>query len=226
MSQFRNPKESNPLKHIQDLTILPDIKPNIVMEVEAKVDIELEEKPISPEDIYGAGISKDTIESNTPEPCVDISIPKKRGRGKDKIKRKKKVMTEVHLEALVRGRKTSQANRTNTANQKKKVVKEALENLATKNATPKIDKPKPAEKLDYETFSRYMNKYVETRKQKHWVKSSETHPNKVINPRLRPVPPISKPQILPKQIQSWNGNISQYQVHKKGRNNSRWQYGI
>jgi len=226
MSQFRNPKESNPLKHIQDLTILPDIKPNIIMEVEPKVDIILEEKPISAEDVYGAGISKDTIESNTPEPVVEISIPKKRGRGKDKIKRKKKIMTEVHLEALVRGRATSQANRTNTAIKKKAVVKKALENFATKNATPKIEKPIPVEKLDYNTFSKYMNQYEDSRKKKHWVRSTEPHPNKVINPRLRPTPPQSKPQVLPKQIQSWNGNIIQYQTHAKKKGNGRWNYGI
>jgi hypothetical protein len=224
MSQFRNPKESNPLKHIQDLTILPDIKPNIEMEVQPKVDILIEEKPISAEDVYGAGIKKDIAESNAPE----IPVPRQSGigtgrRGKDKTKRKKKVMSESQLEALAKGRAKSRETRAATKIARATIMNEAK---AKFEASKVIAKPAPVEKLDYDTFSKYMDQYSEKKKKKHWVNSVEPHPNKIINPRLRPTPPQSKPKPLPPQLQKWNGNITQYQIHKKLKGNNRWNYGI
>ena len=83
--------------------------------------------------------------------------------------------------------------------------------------------PKANTKLDYDTFSNYMDMYEEKRSKKKHSNTTQPHPNKVINSRLRPIPPTSKPRPIPK-IANWTGNASSYAQHKTG--GGRWNYGI
>tara|TARA_R100001369_G_scaffold90844_3_gene130574 strand:- start:361 stop:1053 length:693 start_codon:yes stop_codon:yes gene_type:complete len=230
MSKTRLPTISDPLKHIKDLTIHQNIKPpeNITMEVEQITPVVVEE-PVNSKAVFGRtiekpGIVKDEISSTVP----DIMAEEPRGqgkRGKDKAKRKKKVMSEKQLSALAKGRANSLAKRQAKKAQKLAPIKEVV---------PAMPKPAPAEKLDYSTFSNYMDMYEEKKKKKHYS-STQPHPNKIINEIHRPTPPRSKPQVIPRTkpvpiprapaLMNWNGNINNFRTNKQvGK--SRWNYGI
>tara|TARA_R110000803_G_scaffold73109_4_gene136873 strand:- start:2411 stop:3103 length:693 start_codon:yes stop_codon:yes gene_type:complete len=230
MSQNRLPEISDPLKHITDLSIRPDIKPeeNVQMEIETIVNVVPEQK-VDSKSVFGKefpkkteedGITKDEMVNDGPElPASPKAVKRGQGkRGKDKKKRAKKVMTESQLAALAAGRKRSLEKRQAKAKAKSNPIP---------IPTPTIAKPRPAEKLDYSTFSNYMDMYEETKKKKNYSKNSEPHPNKIINERHRPAPPRSQPRIAPKPKKAlkWTGNITAYQTHKKSVN-SRWNYGI
>ncbi len=135
-------------------------------------------------------------------------------RGKDKKKRKKKVLTQSQLDGLAKGR--AKSIETRRKKREEKLDKKANRRVATMAA------PVPNTKLDYDTFSSYMDMYEEKRKKKH-SNTKEPHPNKVINTRMRPMPPPSKPR--PQQrIANWTGAASTYAQHKTG--GGRWNYGI
>tara|TARA_R110000765_G_scaffold326549_1_gene417834 strand:+ start:288 stop:950 length:663 start_codon:yes stop_codon:yes gene_type:complete len=220
MSQMRLPKVTNPLADIQNLAIIKDIKPteNIKMEMETIVNV-VPEEPVSSKDVFG--VKKDKPEY-AEEPVKVEEVTGQGKRGKDKKKRKKKVMSEKQLAALAAGRIKSLEKR--RAKSKKAAA-------PTPEPVPEIEKPVKAEKLDYNTFSNYMNMYEETKKKKNYSKNSEPHPNKVINERHRPQPPQSAPRIIPKpkpapSMMRWNGNISAFTSHKKTSKSNRWNYGI
>lgn len=214
MSQNRLPTIKDPLA---DLAIKP------MEEIEEQVEViqqEIQEPPVGATDVFGKEfkkkniklekkeIVKDEIKDNLPNSLqtIEEEVPQKR-RGKDKVKRKKKVMSQSQLDALARGRAKSLATRQAKAAGK------------TKKAEPiKMPAPEKNTKLDYDTFSNYMDMYEEKRKKKHST-SKNPHPNRVINQRHRPVAPPSKPRVA-----KWTGNIGSFAQHKTG--GGRWNYGI
>jgi len=121
-------------------------------------------------------------------------------RGKDKQPRKKRQPTKSQLLALEKGRAKSLEIRRN-----KKVQKTVM------------PPPEPAAKLDYSTFSNYMDMYEESRKKKHST-SKEPHPNKVIEEIHRPIPPKSKPNPVARMM-NWTGGQSKFRE-------TRWNYGF
>jgi hypothetical protein len=224
MSQNRLPEIKDPLAQIANLAINPMIKPedpNIKMEIKNVVE-EIHEEPVNSEMVFGKkppGVSKDEmVNESLPVPEESNAIKKGQGkRGKDKKKRKKKVMSEAQLASLAKGRAASLAKRQAKAQSRTTPVSAPI---------PIIAPPQKAQALDYSTFSNYMDMYEEKKKKKYST-STQPHPNKVINERHRPTPPRSKPRPQPKQpsLMNWNGNISAYQSHKK-TGKSRWNYGI
>ncbi len=224
MSQNRLPEIKDPLAQIANLAINPQIIPeqNVKMEIKNVVE-EIPIEPVTSKSVFGKEFKKDEAPGVKEDVMVNESVelpmePTGQGkRGKDKKKRKKKVMSEKQLAALAEGRKRSLEKRQAKAKAKKETKSKPI---------PEMPKPKPAEKLDYNTFSTYMNMYEDSKKKKYST-STEPHPNKVINERHRPTPPRSKPRPIPKapQVMNWNGNISAYQTHKKGKS-TRWNYGI
>ena len=98
-----------------------------------------------------------------------------------------------------------------------------------KRLAPVNEMPAPVknEKLDYDTFSNYMDQYEEKRKKKHST-TREPHPNKIINARHRPIAPQSKPRPIPRQpkVAKWTGNIGSFAQHQKAGGNGRWNYGV
>lgn len=224
MSQNRLPDVKDPLADIADLAI----KPMDELE-ETNRQLDEDEELLEPKEKVGAGDvfkkyartknniileTKDELENNT-----DLSLPEDslRGkRGKDKKKRKKKVLTQSQLDGLAKGRAKSIETR------RKK--KEAKKGKQTNRQVATMAAPIPNTKLDYDTFSSYMDMYEEKRKKKH-SNTKEPHPNKVINTRMRPMPPPSKPRPVPqKRIANWTGHASTYAQHKTG--GGRWNYGI
>lgn len=222
MSQNRLPDVKDPLADIADLAI----KPMDELE-ETNRQLDEDEELLEPKEKVGAGDvfkkyartknniileTKDELENNT-----DLSLPEDslRGkRGKDKKKRKKKVLTQSQLDGLAKGRAKSIETR-----RKKKEAKKGKQTTVAPMAAPV-----PNTKLDYDTFSSYMDMYEEKRKKKHSA-TKEPHPNKVINTRMRPMPPPSKPRPVPqKRIANWTGHASTYAQHKTG--GGRWNYGI
>jgi len=207
MSQTRLPQQRNPLEDIQDLKGQPDltIKP-IPEDFDNEVLPEIEEK-ITAEDVFGLqenvkldetvdkldGIVEDKMTDNLPVPKRKIGK-----RGKDKVPRKRRQPTETQLLALEQGRKKS------------------LETRRNKKVQKKLPPPQPATKLDYSTFSSYMDMYEESRKTKHTT-SKEPHPNKVIQQIHRPMPPKSKPN--PVRMLNWTGGQSKLRE-------TRWNYGF
>ena len=91
-------------------------------------------------------------------------------RGKDKAKRKQKVMSQAQLDALARGRAKSLAKRKEKSAAKKQPVKQVIKEMKPKKSKPVnipvMPKPTPHTKLDYDTFSSYMTQYDEARKKK------------------------------------------------------------
>ena len=239
MSQMRLPKIKDPLGdlNLPDLSIIPEI----ILEEE---EISEEDEPISSKDVFGNKFGekikqknvkitkKDEIRNDMPE-----EIKKVGKRGKDKAKRKKKVMSEAQLAALAIGRAKSLAKRKSKSKAKTVAKEEAVRQVNRDFDEPKAPKktlpmpiptmplPIPHTKLDYDTFSSYMTKYEEKRKVKKNI-SNQPHPNKVINQIHRPQPSTSFPNPLPKQKPvTWKGTASVFAQYKKG-GNSRWQYGI
>jgi len=223
MSQNRLPDVKDPLADIADLAIKP-------MEELEETNRQLDEdeellepkEQVTPGDVFKKYSrtknniileTKDELENNT-----DLSLPEDslRGkRGKDKKKRKKKVLTQSQLDGLAKGRAKSIETR-----RKKKEAK-AKGKQANRTMMPATV---PNTKLDYETFSSYMDMYEEKRKKKH-SNTKEPHPNKVINTRMRPMPPTSKPRQIPQQrVAKWSGSALSYAQHKTG--GGRWNYGI
>jgi len=202
MSQTRLPEQRNPLEDIEDLTKQPDltIKP-IPEDFDNEVLPDVEEK-ITAEDVFGLneeniklekndGIVEDKMTDNIPTPKKQVGK-----RGKDKQPRKKRQPTKAQLLALEKGRVKSLEIRRN------KIVE-------------KMPPPQPAAKLDYSTFSSYMDMYEDSRKKKHST-SKEPHPNKVIEEIHRPIPPKSKPNPVPRML-NWTGG----QIRE-----TRWNYGF
>jgi len=206
MSQTRLPEQRNPLEDIENLTVEPDltIKP-IPEDFDNEVLPNVEEK-ITAEDVFGLqqeniklekedGIVEDKMTDNIPVPKKQIGK-----RGKDKQPRKKRQPTKSQLLALEKGRAKSLEIRRN-----KKVQKTVM------------PPPEPAAKLDYSTFSNYMDMYEESRKKKHST-SKEPHPNKVIEEIHRPIPPKSKPNPVARMM-NWTGGQSKFRE-------TRWNYGF
>jgi len=218
MSQNRLPEVKDPLA---DLAIKP------MEEIEEEVEIiqqEIQEPPVGANDVFGKDFKKkniklekkeikeDEIKDNLPNSLqTELKEVPQRRRGKDKVKRKKKVMSQSQLDALARGRAKSLATRQAKAAGKKKAEK------------PKMAAPQKNTKLSYDDFSNYMDMYEEKRKKKHST-SKEPHPNKIINPRHRPLAPPSQPRQPPKRVAKWTGNIGSFAQHKTG--GGRWNYGI
>ena len=228
MSKNRLPKISDPLKHIKDLSIKPEIKPveNIEMKVENIVNV-VEETPVTGEQVFGKsfkkepGIKEDVIVNESVDIPQPLTLVGK--RGPDKKKRKKKIMSEKQLAALALGRERSLVSRRKNAVARKE--KKAAKPI------PVIAPPALNQALDYSTFSNYMDLYEEKKKKKYST-STQPHPNKVINERLRPTPPRSAPRIVArapvakaKTVLNWTGNISAFSQHKTAKS-SRWNYGI
>lgn len=227
MSQNRLPQVKDPLADIADLSI----KPMAELE-ETNRQLDDDEELLEPKSNVKAGdvfkkykkeeqnIKLETIEE-TPdvlENNTDLDLPedKTRGqRGKDKKKRKKKVLTQSQLDGLAKGRAKSIATR-----KRNKELKKGKQTIRQPSPMPA---PKPNTKLDYDTFSNYMDMYEEKRSKKKHSNTKEPHPNKIINTRMRPMPPQSKPRPIPK-IAKWTGNASSYATHKTG--GGRWNYGI
>jgi hypothetical protein len=227
MSQMRLPKIKDPLGdlNLPDLSILPEI-----VREEEQEEVE-EEEIVTHKDVFGEKknkkinpVKKDKIINDMPEPITKVGK-----RGKDKAKRKKKVMSQAQLDALARGRAKSLAKRKEKSAAKKQPVKQVIKEMKPKKSKPVnipvMPKPTPHTKLDYDTFSSYMTQYDEARKKKQNT-SSQPHPNKIINERHRPTPPQSLPNPLPKQKPvTWKGTSSVFAQYKKG-NGGRWNYGI
>lgn len=201
MSQIRLPKNADPVGDLCKLNIVPEIIP----EVENIVH-EVVERAVEPKDVFGKDLTKkDEIVSNVPLP---IEVQTGQGkRGKDKVKRKKKVMSQAQLDALALGRERSRAKRSAKKDGRRTKI---------------IEKPVPHTKLDYETFSSYMDMYEDKKKTKHST-SRQPHPNKIINERLRPLPPTSLPKTLPKKIMKWKGTATSYQTNTK-YGGGRWNF--
>lgn len=232
MSSHKLIKTSDPLASIKNLIIVPEIIPN---QDEIIVNNVPEIPEATTEDIFGkdmnqkVGIKKDKMVIDM---VIDNELPQKSKigkRGKDKKKRAKKVMTESQLAALAKGRAKSLATRS----ARKLAKQKAIESVT--NPVPVLAKPTPHKQLDYDTFSNYMNMYEDSKKKKYNT-SSEPHPNKVINERLRPLPPRSKPRIQQrraptpapvrkKAVLKWNGNITNWQTTQPSKN-SRWNFGL
>ena len=127
MSQNRLPDVKDPLADIADLAI----KPMDELE-ETNRQLDEDEELLEPKEKVGAGDvfkkyartknniileTKDELENNT-----DLSLPEDslRGkRGKDKKKRKKKVLTQSQLDGLAKGRAKSIETRRKKKKQKK-----------------------------------------------------------------------------------------------------------
>jgi hypothetical protein len=226
MSQNRLPQVKDPLADITDLSIKPMAE---IEETNRQMDEDEEILPpkeeVRPKDVFKKyqkqNIKLETIEE-TPDKLennTDLDIPedKLRGqRGKDKKKRKKKILTKSQLEGLAKGRAKSIETRKRNKEARKKKAVSHLDN------TPKMEAPKSNTKLDYDTFSNYMDLYAEKRKKKH-SNTKEPHPNKAIPSRMRPTPPTSKPRPIPR-VAKWTGNASTFATHKTG--GGRWNYGI
>ena len=211
MSQIRLPEGKDPVGDLCNLTIVPEIVPETEMEM---VVNEVVEKAVDSATVFGKNLTKkDEIISNVPLP---VEVPTGQGkRGKDKVKRKKKVMSQAQLDALALGREKSRAKRSAKKKQKKQVM----------------EAPAPNPQMDYQTFSSYMNMYEENKKTKHST-SRQPHPNKIINERLRPLPPKSLPRQIPRQrpptpppkkVMKWQGTASSYQINK-GYGGGRWNF--
>lgn len=225
MSQNRLPEIKDPLAEIANLAINPAIKEeNINLEIK-NVVAEIPEEPVTSAMVFGKkpppGVKEDVmVNESIPVPEEGNAVKKGQGkRGKDKKKRKKKVMSEAQLASLAKGRAASLAKRQAKAQAKKEPTPQSA-------PIPIIPPPVKAQALDYSTFSNYMDMYEEKKKKKYST-STQPHPNKVINERHRPTPPRSKPRPQPKQpaLMNWNGNISAYSSYKKA-GKSRWNYGI
>ena len=228
MSQNRLPDLKDPLADIADLSI----KPMAELE-ETNRQLDEDEEMLEPKARVEAGdvfkkyktekkniklqtveeTVEDTLDNNTELDLPEDSLRGK--RGKDKKKRKKKILTQSQLDGLAKGRAKSIATR--------KRNKELKKGKQTNRQVAPMPAPKANTKLDYDTFSNYMDMYEEKRSKKKHSKSTEPHPNKVINSRMRPMPPTSKPRPIPK-IANWTGNASSYAQHKTG--GGRWNYGI
>lgn len=226
MSQNRLPKIIDPLKSITDLSIKPveDMAEQISNRpLDEDEDILEPQEEVDSSDVFSKYKkkerivleTKDVMENNTD---LDIAEDKKRGqRGKDKAKRKKKILTASQLAGLAKGRLKSMETRARN----KKI-------RAEKKKTPQVmPSPVKNEKLDYDTFSNYMDTYEEKRKKKHST-TREPHPNKIINQRHRPIAPTSLPRPIPRQpkVAKWTGNIGSFAQHKKSNGNGRWNYGV
>ena len=227
MSQNRLPERKDPLADIANLSIKPmeelEVSNRAIDEDEELLDPKEDVRPgdvfkkykKEPKNIKLETIeeSPDKLENNTE---LDIPEDKMRGqRGKDKKKRKKKVLTQSQLDGLAKGRLKSMETRRKNKEARKQ-AKKANGHLGT---TPRMEAPKKNTKLDYDTFSNYMDMYEEKRKKKH-SNTKEPHPNKAIPTRMRPIPPTSKPR----RIANWTGNASTFATHKTG--GGRWNYGI
>jgi|TARA_R110000744_G_scaffold193550_3_gene312438 hypothetical protein len=223
MSQNRLPKIQDPLKSITDLSI----KPVETMAQETNRPIDDDEDILEPqEEVDSSDVfskykkkervtleTKDIMENNTD---LDIEPPSGRGkRGKDKAKRKKKTLSASQLAGLKAGRLKSLETRRKNKKAKEQKIQE-----------PKMPPPIKNEKLDYDTFSNYMDLYEEKRKTKQAskVQAKQPHPNKLINPRHRPIAPQSLPR--KPRVAKWTGNISTFASHTKTKGNGRWNYGI
>lgn len=249
MSKFKNVKIQDPLGDIADLSIIPEIK--LAPELIAQQNRELE-KPINevnhrnvfykkPKEIIKEPIIDDEIPDEL-ESNIDIEIGeevkevKKRGkRGKDKNPRKKRVLSEAQKEALAKGRKKSAEVR--RAKRDAKLAKKAEVKVEPKQSI--IPPPAVFKPLDYDTFCSYMDQYSQKVRKKHSV-SKQPHPNKIINPQLRPHPPkslpnkVSKPVPVPQPQQpepimhQWTGNYHNFTQPSttKKKHNSRWNFGL
>jgi len=221
MSQTRLPTTKDPLQDLADLTIQPNIIPENDEEFDSEMLPEPVEETLTAEDVFGLevetpGISTDKIVDNLPVSLETKEIPKKGKRGKDKKPRKKRQPSASQLEALEKGRLKSLETRRKT--------KEAKSAPAKK--THVMSKPEPYTPLDYNTFSSYMDMYEEKRKKKHST-SKQPHPNKTIREVHRPIPPPSKPNVLPPKprMMSWTGGQDAFRQFQN-RNQGRWNYGI
>mgnify|MGYP003631571854 FL=1 len=216
MSQIRLPEGKDPVGDLCNLTIVPEIVPEHVEMVVNQVI----EKAVDSNAVFGKNLTKkDEIINNVPLP---VEAPTGQGkRGKDKVKRKKKVMSQAQLDALALGREKSRAKRSAKKEKKKQVM----------------DKPAPNPQMDYQTFSNYMNMYEDNKKTKHST-SKQPHPNRIINERLRPLPPKSLPRDRrvmrqesvvpkaeppPKRVMKWQGTAASYQSNKR-YGGGRWNF--
>ena len=229
MSQTRLPKTQDPLKDLADLTIQPNIVPTSEQTNE-DFDNEMlpvQEETVTAEDVFGLeipnvkvevidGIQKDEVADNLPykTEATKESPKRKTGkRGKDKKPRKKREPSKLQLQALEKGRLKSLATR--------------RKHKETKRQVPTMMKPQPFKPLDYNTFSSYMDLYEEKRKKKHST-SKQPHPNKTIHEVNRPMPPQSKPNVLPPkpQMMSWTGGQDAFRQFQNRSKQSRWNYGL
>lgn len=229
MSQNRLPDVKDPLADITDLSIKP------MEELEGtNRQMDEDEELLEPkEDVTAKDVFKkyqrkpqnikletieekpDKLENNT---GLDLPEDKMRGqRGKDKKKRKKKVLTQSQLDGLAKGRAKSIATRKRNKEAKLERRTKAVSHL---DNTPKMEAPRKNTKLDYDTFSNYMDMYEEKRSKKKHSNTKEPHPNKAIPTRMRPIPPTSQPR----RIANWTGSVNTFAQHKTG--GGRWNYGI
>ena len=125
MSQNRLPEIKDPLAEIANLAINPAIKEeNINLEIKNVVET-IPEEPVTSAMVFGKkkppGVKEDEIVNESiPVPEEGNAVKKGQGkRGKDKKKRKKKVMSEAQLASLAKGRQASLAKRQANAQAKK-----------------------------------------------------------------------------------------------------------
>jgi hypothetical protein len=251
MSKFKNAKIQDPLGDINDLSIIPEIK--IAPEQIAQQNNEIPINPINsvthrnvfykkPKD---KEIVNDIIIDEEDEEIPDeieitdrieeeVKEVKKRGkRGKDKIPRKKRILSDAQKEALAKGRKKSAEVR-----RAKRDARLAL-TTEVKKPIPVIPPPQQFKPLDYNTFCSYMDQYSQKVRKKH-SESKQPHPNKKINPQLRPHPPKSKPNRISKPVQipqpqqpepqmhNWVGSYHDFTqpIPRKKKQNARWNFGL
>lgn len=185
------------------------------------------------------GITEDVEEAYEVPPPVKI-----RGeRGKDKVKRKKRVMTQAALDGLKRAREKSLATR--KANKAKKLAEKEAKRVAVAESkvaarTPQNVKMEVRHKQveiikkadtpanvfnDFDKFCSFMDRYDERKKKNHST-DKKPHPNQKIPERQRPRPPVQQQQRNPTFSQNGRrankspppSNFSPYSLLKSGRN--------
>ncbi len=232
MSQTRLPTTKDPLADLADLTIQPNIIPDARDEdFDNEMLPEEPEDAVTAEDVFGLemenknvklevkdGIMKDEVKDNLPATLETKTVEKRKSgkRGKDKKPRKKRQPSASQLKALEVGRLKSLETR-----RKHKEADKETKSVA------KMSKPEPFKPLDYNTFSSYMDMYEEKRKKKHST-SKQPHPNKTIHEVHRPMPPQSKPNVLPPKprMMSWTGGQDAFRQFQNRSRQSRWNYGL
>ena len=197
--------------------------------------------------IQEPAVKPDKLEEDWSESITNDEPPRIRGeRGKDKKKRKKRVMTPAALEKLKIAREKSLATRRAKAAAKKKAKEDARATAALEKRrarAPKenvklevikeetqfkmddIPKQKPANVFDdFDKFCSFMDRYDERRKKKHST-SRQPHPNQKIPERHRPRAPI-RPTNRNPQFRQTGGHrarspppadFSPYSLLKRGR---------
>ena len=227
-----------------DVEIIPDIQ-DIVDEptpVEPTIrrennEIFKDSKPVVSED------RPSEIEGDTEDAMVNeiLPPPKRKGRGKDKVKRVIK-QSQAQKDALARGRKNrwekDRAHRAAYAEQeKKKVIQleaDRVELIARKLADSqkkielvKEEKPvslqthKPGRPnsipSDFSTFCDYMDRYKTSRSNA----KAQAHPNKMVNKNLLPRAPMISAPRTNSRPQTTNVLDSNYAINMLGAQRRR-----